>query len=60
MKAVRVGKPTVLMDDGDLLTLVSNMVLKKGFGTIRITEVKGQADTEMVFLGQVGEDDRIW
>ena len=35
------------------------MVLKRGFGTTRVTKVTGHANAEMVLLGQVREDDRI-
>ena len=49
----------MLMDDWGLLALVPEMVGKSGLGTARDTKAKGHADTEMVLLGQVGEDDRV-
>ena len=48
-----------LVKDGDLLLLIDRMLLLKGFGTVRVTEVKGHADEDMVLHGRVREVDRF-
>ena len=40
-------KPFLLMDDGDLLALIFEMVLKRGGDTTRVTEVRGHATEDM-------------
>ena len=49
--------PFELVKDGDLLLLIDRMLLLKGFGTVRVTEVKGHADEDMVLHGRVREVD---
>ena len=47
--------PLELENDGDLIGLVREMILRRGQGTVCITKVKGHAGESMVRQGQVGE-----
>ena len=49
----------ILMDDGDLLALKSEMVQKRGNDTTRVAEVKGHATEAMVRSGHVSDDDQF-
>ena len=51
--------PFELQNHGDLLALVWEMVARRGEGTVRITEVKGYVDEDVVQSGQGREVDRI-
>ena len=51
--------PLELVTDGDLLILIRRMIDLRGRGTVRVTEVKGHADEDMVFHGRVRELDRL-
>ena len=48
-----------LVNDGDLLLKVQQMVRWRGFGNAAVSQVKGHADEGLVALGWVREVDRI-
>ena len=43
-------RPFPLMNDGDLLLFIMDMLNKRSLSTIRITKFKGHADDDMVNL----------
>ena len=51
--------PAELVKDGDLILLIGRMLEMRGPDTVRISEVKGHADGDMVWEGRVRELDRI-
>ena len=55
----RVGRPFSLVNDGDLLLLVQQLVRWRGSGSSAVTKVKGHADEGLVAQGRVREVDRI-
>ena len=50
--------PLELVNDGDFIAMVREMIERRGEGTVRITEVKGHAGEDMVRGEQVRELDR--
>ena len=55
----RAGRPFSLVNDGDLLMLVQQIIRWRGFGNAAVTEVKVHADEGLVAQGRVREIDRI-
>ena len=55
----RAGRPFSLVNDGDLLLLVQQMIRWRGSGNAAVTKVKGHADEGLLALGRVREVDRI-
>ena len=55
----RAGRPFALVNDGDLLLRVQQMVRWRGVGNAAVTKVKGHADEGLVARGRVREVDRI-
>ena len=55
----RVGRPFSLVNDGDLLLMVQQLVQWRGTGSSAVTKVKGHADEGLVAQGRVREVDRI-
>ena len=53
------GRPSPLVNDGELLLLVQCMVRFRGRGNTLVSKVKGHADEVTVAMGQVREFDRI-
>ena len=53
------ARPFELLKDGDLLCLIHRMLFLKGFGTVKISKVKGHADEGMVLQGHVRDLDRL-
>ena len=45
--------------DGVLLTVIEKMILQRSIESIRISEVKGHADDDMVAVGRVGVEDKV-
>ena len=56
---VRSSCPAELVHDGDLVMLIGRIFEQRRRGTVRVTEVKGHADQEMVQAGRVRDLDRI-
>ena len=52
-------RPSVWMNDGDLIALVHEMVSEGREGTARVTKVKDHVDEETVLLGLDRLDDRF-
>ena len=59
LRGCRGPKPFELVNDGDLLLLIEDMLNRRGLDTVRISKVKGHADDAMVLHGQVRRDDRL-
>ena len=55
----RAGKPFSLVNDGDLLLKVQQMVRWRGSDNAAVTKIKRHADEGLVALGRVREVDRI-
>ena len=55
----RSAPPFPLVNDGDFLLKVQQIVKWRGYGNACVTEVKGHADEGLVALGRVREADRI-
>ena len=47
------ARPFELCADGDLLSLVADLIWKRGSDTVQITKVKGLAGEDMVQTGRV-------
>ena len=45
--------------DGGLLTVIEKMILQRGIRSVRISEVKGHADDDMVAVGRVRVEDWV-
>ena len=54
-----VGKPFSLVNHGDLLLKVQQLVRWRGTGNAAVSMVKGRADERLVALGRVREVDRL-
>ena len=54
-----IGKPFPLVNDGDLLHKVYQLVRWRGPGNTAVSKVKGHADEGLVALGRVREVDRV-
>ena len=52
-------RPSELLVDGDLLSLVKMLVVARGAGTTATSKVKGHADEGLVRGGRVREADKI-
>ena len=52
-------KPLELTFDGDLLIIIEKMIQLRGAQNLKITNVKGHADDDMVAVGRVRVQDRI-
>ena len=59
VSGTRTGKPLSLVNDGDLLRKVQQMVRWRGSGSTAVSKVKGHADEGLVARGRVREVDRI-
>ena len=59
LRGCRGPKPFELVNDGDLLLLIEQMLDRRGLDTVRISKVKGHADDAMILHGQVRRDDRL-
>ena len=55
----RAGRPFSLVNDGDLLLLVQQMIRWRGSGNAAVSKVKGHADEGLVAQGSVRDIDRI-
>ena len=55
----RFAWPFPLVNDGDLLLKVQQMVRCRGYGNACVTKAKGHADEGLVALDRVREADRI-
>ena len=53
------GRPFPLLNDGDLLHRISQLVRWRGPGNTAVSKVKGHADEGLVVLGRVREIDRV-
>ena len=53
------SKPFPLVNDGDLLHKVCQLVRWRGPGNTAVSKVKGHADEGLVALGRVREVDRV-
>ena len=47
------------MNDGDLIKLICRLLEQRRRDTVRVTNVKGHADEEMVRVGQVRDSDKL-
>ena len=53
------SKPFSLVDDGDLLLQIQQLVFWRGVANAAVSKVKGHADEGLVALGRVREVDRL-
>ena len=53
------SRPAELVKDGDLLLLIERMLCLLGLDTVRISQVKGHADDDLVRAGRVRDLDRL-
>ena len=49
-----------LVIDGDLISVVQDMILARGSETVRTTKVKGHPTDEDVKQGRVRAEDKVW
>ena len=59
LDGVECSRPLQLENDGDMIALVREMIERGSGDTVRIKEVKGHADENMVQVGRVRELARL-
>ena len=53
LDGVRSSRPAELVNDGDLIIVISKILELRESDTVRVTKVKGHADEEMVQSGSL-------